>query len=298
MDPRKEGKPVIREPLFSVIIATYDRPRFLAEAIDSVLRQTIQDFEILVVDDASPYPAEVPDDPRVRLIQRQTNGGPAAAWNTALEAAVGRAVTFLGDDDWYTPQRLELAREGLTRAPITACWRDRRDGRTPNRRILDGPVADSILEGPTPSLGVTTIERSMAPRFDERFIATQDVEWWLRAASRGPVSTVRNVGYIQREHSAPRHGNDQRAHLDAGLLLLEVHADYFRSHPSSAAHRWLIVWQHAHRLGEYRIARRAAVESMRLRPHPRALKRLVRSLRSSPSDEASVARDVIGGTTG
>lgn len=286
----------INQPFFSVIIATYERPRFLAEAIDSVLRQTIQDFELLVVDDASPTPARVPDDPRIRLIRRELNGGPAAAWNGALERATGRSVTFLGDDDWYTPDRLELAREGLEMAPITVCWHDASESSTPPRS-LDGRVTDSILDGPIPSLGVTTIERSLVPRFDERFIAAQDVEWWLRAAARGPVSTVSRVGYIQRKHPTPRHGNDRRAHLDAGLLLLDVHADYFRTHPSAAAHRWLVVWQHAYGLGEYRIARRAAFEALRLRPHPRAVKRLVRSLHSSTTNDAAVARNAVGGTT-
>ncbi len=285
------------DPLFTVILATYERPKYLSEAIDSVLRQTIPDFELLVVDDASPTPAIVPADPRIRLIRRDRNGGPAAAWNTALDRASGRYVSFLGDDDWYTPDRLELARQGLERAPITVCGCDVSGGPAARQRLLEGSVGDSILEGPTPSLGVTTIDRLLTPRFDERFIATQDVEWWLRAAERAPVSTVQNVGYVQRIHSNTRHGNDARAHLDAGLLLLEIHADYFRVHPSSAARRWLMVWQHAYGLGEYRIARRAAFRALRLRPHPRALKRLICSLRSVSTDDESspVARDSLEG---
>lgn len=272
------------EPLFSVIIATYERSALLQEAIDSVLRQSVPDFEIVVVDDASPTPARVPSDPRIKMVRRDVNGGPAAAWNTGFEHARGSFLAFLGDDDWYTPKRLELAREGLQRAPITVCWHERSEGPAPRRRTLEGPVADSILDGPVPSLGVTTIERRLAPRFDERFVATQDAEWWLRAAARAHVSTVPQVGYVQRKHTVPRHGNDRRAHLAAGLLLMEVHAEYFEEHPSSAAHRWLMVWQHAQALGEYRVARMAALRALRLRPHPRAIKRLARSCRpSSPA---------------
>lgn len=287
------------DPRFSVLVATYERPDLLRDAIASVMCQTVPDLELIVVDDASPTPATVPADPRIRLIRRDRNGGPAAAWNNALGHARGRYVAFLGDDDRFTPDRLALADLGHRSAPIVVCWHDVSEGPAPRRRLLEGSVADSILEGPTPSLGVTSVERTLAPRFDERFVATQDAEWWLRAAARGQVRTVPRVGYLQTRHLKPRHGNDLRAHLDAGLLLLEIHEAYFRAHPSSAAHRWLMVWQHAQSLGEYRIARRAAWEALRLHPHPRAIKRLIRSLRpeSMVDKGSSLFRKSIGRTT-
>lgn len=90
-------------PLFSVIIPTYNRPVYLRRAITSVLTQTLDDFELLIVDDCSPQElapilADVTD-PRLRLIRREQNGGPAATRNTGIRAAQGRYVTFLDDDD-------------------------------------------------------------------------------------------------------------------------------------------------------------------------------------------------------
>jgi len=58
---------VKRQPLFSVIVPTYGRPVYLAEAIASVLDQSEQDFEIVVVDDASPEPVKEAADPRIRV---------------------------------------------------------------------------------------------------------------------------------------------------------------------------------------------------------------------------------------
>ena len=286
------------DPLFSVIVTTYERQEFLDEAIDSVLRQTVPDLEVVVVDDASPTPARVSPDPRVRLIRRERNGGLSAARNTALESSKGRYVTFLDDDDRFTDDRLAWALEGLARAPITICWRDNSRGQQPRRRILEGDVADSILEGPHPHMGVTTMHRDLVPQLDERFEGAEDVEWWLRAATRGPIHTVPRVGYVKRIHATSRHGNDRRARLRSCLLLLDVYSDYFDAHPSSAVYRWLMVWQHAQALGEHRIARRAAIQAFRLHPHPRAVTRLMRSLRPTvPTDaDAAAAGSPLGGT--
>src|SRR5512144_2193690 len=93
-------------PTFSVIIPTYGRAKFLSEAVASVLAQTCADFECIVVDDASPEPATVPDDERVRLSRREENGGPPAARNTGIDAACGTYVAFLDDDDVWVPTRL------------------------------------------------------------------------------------------------------------------------------------------------------------------------------------------------
>ncbi|MGH2727704.1 MAG: glycosyltransferase family 2 protein, partial [Actinomycetota bacterium] len=98
-------------PLVSVIVTTYERQAMLGEAIASVLAQTIQDFEIVVVDDASPTPATAPADPRIRVVRRETNGGEPAARNSGLDAARGRYVAFLDDDDRYVPERLAIGLE-------------------------------------------------------------------------------------------------------------------------------------------------------------------------------------------
>src|ERR1043166_7114721 len=93
------------------------------EAIGSVLEQTVRDFEIIGVDDASPQPPVVPSDARIRVVRRARRGTPPAARNTALGLARGRCVTSLDDDDRYTPDRLALALEGLSGdADLATCW--------------------------------------------------------------------------------------------------------------------------------------------------------------------------------
>ena len=87
----------------SVIIPTHNREEFLRSAITSVLNQTFQEFELIVVDDFSgDHTAEVVrsfTDTRVRFIQHKTKKGGAAARNTGIRNAHGKYIAFLDDDD-------------------------------------------------------------------------------------------------------------------------------------------------------------------------------------------------------
>lgn len=97
-------------PLFSVIMPTYNRAAFIETAIRSVLAQTFQDFEIVIVDDGSTDDTEARvtaiNDPRVRY-KRQANAGPGPARNHAIELATGTYCAFLDSDDVYLPWSLE-----------------------------------------------------------------------------------------------------------------------------------------------------------------------------------------------
>jgi glycosyltransferase involved in cell wall biosynthesis len=268
----------VSDPLFSVIVPTYDRGPLLAEAVSSVLAQTVRDFEVLVVDDASPRPPDVPADPRVRVIRRAENGGPAAARNTGLDAARGRYVAFLDDDDVWRPGRLAIAAEGLRRAPVALCWDDFLDGGRGGHRVLEGDVADTILDATTPQLGATAIVRASCPRFVPRYAPCEDVEWWLRVAAAHRVTTVPEVGLLYRRHATPRHRTDLASRIAGSLALLEDHAGWFAAHPRAAAFRWKRVGLMALQHGDRRLARAALARSLRLHPTPRTAWHLARAV--------------------
>src|SRR3954469_10198559 len=104
-----QGTDGASSPTFTVVVPTYDRSELLADALASVLVQSIDDYECIVVDDCSPQPVLVPDDPRFRVVRTALNGGPAAAVNAGLRAATGTYVIRLDDDDLFAKDRLELA---------------------------------------------------------------------------------------------------------------------------------------------------------------------------------------------
>lgn len=96
--------------MISVIIPAYNRAPTLRRAIESVLRQTAQELEVIVVDDASTdASAEIArgvEDPRVRCITHPSNRGGAVARNTGIMAAAGDYLAFLDSDDEWLPEHL------------------------------------------------------------------------------------------------------------------------------------------------------------------------------------------------
>jgi len=96
--------------LCSIVMPLYNKEEFVVTAINSVLGQTYQDFEIIVVDDGSKdggadLVAAIPD-PRIRLV-RQVNGGVSQARNRGINESKGDLVFFLDADDWYGKTYLE-----------------------------------------------------------------------------------------------------------------------------------------------------------------------------------------------
>jgi glycosyltransferase involved in cell wall biosynthesis len=271
----------LHQPQISIIVPAYGRPRLLRETLASVAAQSFTNFECIVVDDASPEPIEVPDDPRFRVVRRSANGGQTVAWNTGLDEARGRYVTFLDDDDLFTPDRLRLGLDGVARAPLSICWArwTNRSGRTSWSRRLDGDVRDTILEDVTPHVGQMIVRRDLAPKFDERFAFKGDVDWWIRVTQQVRVSTVPQVGYVWRGHAGPRLSARIRDLAGGHLLLLQVHAEFFATRPDLAAYRWRRIGAGAYRLRDYRLARRAFGQALRLQPEVRTCSLFLRSLR-------------------
>lgn len=103
-----------RTPAISVIIPAYNTAGYIGEALESLLAQTLQGFEVIVVDDAStdgtPTIVEA-FRPRFRgrltLLVNANNGGVSAARNRALRHARGTWIALLDSDDWYAPERLQ-----------------------------------------------------------------------------------------------------------------------------------------------------------------------------------------------
>ena len=95
----------------SVIMPNYNGAEFIGDAIDSVLSQTYENFELIVVDDHSADgSAEIVlsyGDDRIRLLRNEDNKGAAQTRNKGIEAATGRWIAFLDNDDVWLPTKLE-----------------------------------------------------------------------------------------------------------------------------------------------------------------------------------------------
>lgn len=98
------------QPSVSIIIPTRNRGAYLPEAVESVLRQTFQDFEVLIIDDGSDVPVDATrwaQEPRVRVLRNAVGQGVSAARNRGISEARGAFIAQLDDDDLWLPAYLE-----------------------------------------------------------------------------------------------------------------------------------------------------------------------------------------------
>jgi glycosyltransferase involved in cell wall biosynthesis len=262
-------------PRFSVIVPTYGRPLHLGEALRSIFEQSRQDFEIVVVDDASPDPVTLPmSDERVRLIRAAANGGPGAARNLGAEKARGTYLAFLDDDDIWMPNRLELAEKALGRAPIAVCWqRADRIGRR-----LDGHVFDTILDDEPPQFGAVAVDRSVWQPIDPSYRQGEDVVWWLGISQVATVATVPEVGIEIRSRPEKSGPEELRRRLAGNERIMRDFADYFRMHPRARAYRARKAAKWEASLGNRREALKWYSRSLLADPNPAVMKMAAHAL--------------------
>lgn len=195
---RNEGED--RIPLVSVVIICYNHGHFLAEAIESVLEQTIGDVELIVVDDGSTddTPAVAARYPSIRYL-RQRNQGMSAARNAGLRVSRGRYVSFLDADDRLLPEALTEGAICLREHPECAFVSGRyRMITADGEPIPTDPPPDVpedhyrvLLERNYIGMHATVLFRKEALEsvsgFDRSMRACDDYEIYLRIARHRPV---------------------------------------------------------------------------------------------------------------
>jgi glycosyltransferase involved in cell wall biosynthesis len=271
-------------PKVSVVVTTFNRPEFVRRAVESVLAQTSPSLECIVVDDHGDCTLVLPEDDRVRLLRRPANGGTAAARNDGLSAARGEYVSFLDDDDAYTPDRLELALAAIADADAAICWSRYSDGDPRPGRLLEGDVNKIIMENLVPNVGQVTVRRDRAPRFDERLRCCEDLEWWVRAGQTLRVHTAPHIGLLitQRVTFEDTKPGAQRAF--ERRQILDWHAAYFAARPRAKAFQLRRIGSDLRKIGDFAGARRVAIRALRVRVTPRTMLDVVRSLKRTRFD--------------
>lgn len=208
----KQDRQVKDVPAVSVIITAYNAAPFISEALDSVLRQTFTDFEIIVVNDGSPDTpklenALVPYLNRIIYI-KQDNQGTGAARNTGIRAARGQFISILDGDDFWEPEYLEVQLGVIEQDPnVGVVYSDAvlfGEGDSVGRRFMDvcpseGEVTfESLLMERCNVFVSVTVRREAivaAGMFDEdrAMMGADDFDLWLRIVKQG-----RTIKYHRR----------------------------------------------------------------------------------------------------
>lgn len=227
-------------PLVSAIITTYNRSVFMKKALESVLAQTFEDFELLILDNSSQDDTEAVvksfKDPRIRYIKHEPMSI-SPARNIGVKEAKSDYIAFLDDDDEWLPVKLEKeleifnASSGQVALVYGGFIEIDSDGKELGRHspILSGRVLEDLLSqrddftgsASNPMLRKNIVEELGG--YDPSVVTGEDAELYLRLADKYKVAYTSDMVLKIRGHAGPRLGDRLE---DAARLDLKVMARF------------------------------------------------------------------------
>lgn len=284
-------------PTLSVIIPAYNREATIGRAIESVTGQTRQDFEIIVVDDASSdatvAAVEAIADARIRILRNPRNLGAAGARNAGVAEARGEWIAFQDSDDEWLPRKLEkqmarvLAAEGHVAVYcglLTLGGLESREGERlslryvpdPSIRQVEGDILPPLLAGnivSTQTLVVRTEVIRSIGGFDLDLPAIEDWDFAIRLAQAGSIAFV-DEPLVQQRFSPNSLTRDDVRQLEARILVIEKNREIFAREPRLLARQYRIIANGFRSRGDLAGARAWIARARRAAPFdPRSLAR-------------------------
>jgi glycosyltransferase involved in cell wall biosynthesis len=234
-------------PLISVVIPAYNASKTIQETIESVLKQTFTDFELIVINDGSQDATlDVVDrirDHRLKVFS-YANAGVSASRNRGLAKAVGEFISFLDADDLWTPDKLEAQWQALQANPQAAVaysWTDYIDefgqllhpGNYP--KVIGDVYSELLLHNFLENGSNPLIQREALNKvggFDESLFGPEEWELFIRLAARYPFVVVPRSQILYRLSTTSISFNLARQEAQC----LQVIERAFNQAPQSLAH--------------------------------------------------------------
>lgn len=240
-------------PKVSVVIPTCNRPELLTRAVRSVLAQTYQDIEIIVVDDGVKECAEgvvtTFGDPRIRYLKNETSLGGGGARNRGIVEAQGEYVAFLDDDDEWLPEKLRIQIDALEQAPqdvgfcfsaVVNVFSDHEETTHVENGVFDfSQIALRRFKGfLTSTLILSKAVLDEVGGFDESLPSHQEPELIIRVTRK-----YRGIGIDQplvRMNMTPHEhiGGDMSRRIKGKELLLQKHEVLYGEYPAILARHY------------------------------------------------------------
>lgn len=229
------GRKIMQDfPVVSVIVPTHNRPDMLKNAIQSILDQTFQDLEIIVVNDAGQDVSVVVaafNSPKITYLSHESNKGLAATRNTGIRAVKGKYVAYLDDDDIFCPDHLKTLVDFLQKTGEKVAYTD---AFRAHQRLEDGRYVtykrdtqysydfdyDRILyENYIPVLCFMHEKGcfDVCGMFDETFSCLEDWELWLRMSR---YFTMHHIKALTCEYSYRPDGTNMVSSSDYKFMYM------------------------------------------------------------------------------
>lgn len=269
-------------PQVSVIIPTHKRPFFLPRAISSVLAQTYQDWEMIVVDDASNDETGAIvksfSDPRIQYLYHEVAKGGSAARNTGILKGQGKFLAFLDDDDEWFPHKLQCQVDLLERSPskvgvvFAGCKKiEQSSGSVLGTHIptMKGDLSKELLlhnsVGSTSSVLLKRECLQQVGLFDETLPSGQDYDLWIRISKAWHFTCVSEILFHYYIHEGQITNNPEA--ISRGVELLFHKLDQNKNIlKSNNCQRYFYAGMLYCLKGELTQGRKSFVKAIQLRP--------------------------------
>jgi len=237
----------VRYPTVSAIVPSYNRGYILDRAVKSIIEQTFENWELIVVDDGSSdntqQVVEAFDDPRIRYLRHDVNRGVCAARNTAIESVKGNYIAFLDSDDTWLPDKLakqlQVFQDSSETVGVVYTWLGLTDINGTIKRLRDplyrGNLRENLLFSNLIGSPSTVMVRSdylnRGIRFDPQLKYGEDWDFYLQLAQHCEFEIVPEVlvHYCDEETStsveAKKATTNDRAVLDGYNILFDKYHD-------------------------------------------------------------------------
>jgi glycosyltransferase involved in cell wall biosynthesis len=250
MSSDQPGQNTADRPLISVVMPCYNAARYVAEAVESVMRQTYGPVELIVVDDGS-------TDDSVAVVQEQTRKhpgritllytsrlGPYPARNLGLKHCHGKLIAFLDADDWWLPETLEKLYSTLSAHAVDLAycgWQNVGEGvisepYVPPEYEAADPVAAFVRTCPWP-IHAALVKKELVDKlggFSERRFSSMDYDFWLRVlAHTRRIKLVPEVLAFYRWHGS---GQVSAVKWRQVLDALTAQKDFIAANPALVRH--------------------------------------------------------------
>lgn len=225
------------KPLVSVIVATFNRADLINETLDSILNQTYENIELIIVDDGSTDNTKEVIvrylDNRIKYIKTDNWGGPAKPRNIGIKKAKGEYIAFCDDDDLWLPQKLKKQIKILDNSSYGMVFTMQKQfGATSifSNYYGIGPLpfrvrttSDALLNKNCIPLSSVVIKKEILNRigfFNEKksYIAIEDNDLWIRASKTTKIDFIPEVLVLHRIHKANIY--EKTNNIDFGIIQM------------------------------------------------------------------------------
>ena len=210
-----------KEPLVSVVMPTYNRHGILPKSIESILNQTYKNFEFIIVDDGSTdgsidlLKAYAEADPRIKIIQNETNKGIAYSRNRGTDAAKGKYIAIMDSDDYSLPKRLERHVKYLEQHPdvvaLNALYIEENKKENGTNNWVPPNRFEIIFHLRNYFSNLSVFRKDYVKehniRYNENYISSEDYDFWAQIFMSGGKLRMLNEHLInvRRHRTNPKH---------------------------------------------------------------------------------------------